>query len=139
MKKLKIGRSSFMYIRSTSGTISYRKWVEYIEQNREYFIWYEDTIKGQMTLKKVDEFSENIRPAILYMLNKSNAYCTNKLSKNHWDCIVTYIDSGELSVSLEKRISKKIAAKLLEMAEYLDAKIVIDEKYLFESVDQLTW
>ncbi len=139
MKKLKIGRNSFIYIRKTSGTISYRKWVEYIEQNREYFIWYENTTKGQTIQKKVDEFSEDIRPAILYMLNKSNVYCTNKLSKNYWDCVVTYIDSGELSVSLEKRISKKIAAKLLEMAEYLDAKIVIDEKYLFESVDQLTW
>ncbi|CCY09092.1 MULTISPECIES: hypothetical protein [environmental samples] len=139
MKKLKIGRNSFIYIRKTSGTISYRKWVEYIEQNREYFIWYENTTKGQTIQKKVDEFSEDIRPAILYMLNKSNVYCTNKLSKNYWDCVVTYINSGELSVSLEKRISKKIAAKLLEMAEYLDAKIVIDEKYLFESVDQLTW
>lgn len=139
MKKLKIGRNSFIYIRKTSGTISYRKWVEYVEQNREYFIWYENTTKGQTIQKKVDEFSEDIRPAILYMLNKSNVYCTNKLSKNYWDCVVTYINSGELSVSLEKRISKKIAAKLLEMAEYLDAKIVIDEKYLFESVDQLTW
>lgn len=139
MKKLKIGRNSFIYIRKTSGTISYRKWVEYIEQNREYFIWYENTTKGQTIQKKVDEFSEDIRPAILYMLHKSNVYCTNKLSKNYWDCVVTYINSGELSVSLEKRISKKIAAKLLEMAEYLDAKIVIDEKYLFESVDQLTW
>lgn len=139
MKKLKIGRNSFIYIRKTSGTISYRKWVEYIEQNREYFIWYENTTKGQTIQKKVDEFSEDIRPAILYMLNKSNVYCTNKLSKNYWDCVVTYINSGELSASLEKRISKKIAAKLLEMAEYLDAKIVIDEKYLFESVDQLTW
>ena len=139
MKKLKIGRNSFIYIRKTSGTISYRKWVEYIEQNREYFIWYENTTKGQTIQKKVDEFSEDIRPAILYMLNKSNVYCTNKLSKNYWDCVVTYINSGELSVSLEKRISKKIAAKLLEMAEYLDAKSVIDEKYLFESVDQLTW
>lgn len=139
MKKLKIGRNSFIYIRKTSGTISYRKWIEYIEQNREYFIWYENTTKGQTIQKKVDEFSEDIRPAILYMLNKSNVYCTNKLSKNYWDCVVTYINSGELSVSLEKRISKIIAAKLLEMAEYLDAKIVIDEKYLFESVDQLTW
>nr|WP_311521604.1 hypothetical protein [uncultured Porphyromonas sp.] len=139
MKKLKIGRNSFIYIRKTSGTISYRKWVDYIEQNREYFIWYENTTKGQTIQKKVDEFSEDIRPAILYMLNKSNVYCTNKLSKNYWDCVVTYINSGEFSVSLEKRISKKIAAKLLEMAEYLDAKIVIDEKYLFESVDQLTW
>lgn len=103
MKKLKIGRNSFIYIRKTSGTISYRKWVEYIEQNREYFIWYENTTKGQTIQKKVDEFSEDIRPAILYMLNKSNVYCTNKLSKNYWDCVVTYIDSGELSVSLEKK------------------------------------
>lgn len=46
MKKLKIGRNSFIYIRKTSGTISYRKWVEYIEQNREYYIWYENTTKG---------------------------------------------------------------------------------------------
>lgn len=60
-----------------------------------------------------------------------------KLSKNSWDCIIPYNIENNISVHLEKKITKPIAEILLEMANYLEAKIIIDDKKEFISLEQL--
>ena len=60
-----------------------------------------------------------------------------KLSKNSWDSIISYNIENNISVHLEKKITKTIAEILLEMANYLEAKIIIDNKKEFISLEQL--
>ena len=135
MKKIKIGRNSFINI-MRKDNVNYQKWVTFIENHKSYFIWYEDTEEGKEVLKNIDEIPEDFKSRVSYSLSKTNAYCTQKLSKNFGDCIVKYA-INEVSVSLEKKITKPIAEILLEMADYLDAKIIIDEKNEFVSLEQL--
>ena len=136
MKKIKIGRYSFVNI-TKDGDIDYKKWIDFIESHKDYFIWYEDTEEGKKIRERIDEFSQRVKEGILYKLNKTNVYCTKKLSKNSWDCIISYNIENNISVHLEKKITKPIAEILLEMANYLEAKIIIDDKKEFISLEQL--
>ena len=135
MKKIKIGRNSFINI-MRKDNVNYQKWIAFIETHKDYFIWYEDTEEGKEVLKNIDEIPEDFKSRVSYSLSKTNAYCTKKLSKNFGDCIVKYA-INEVSVSLEKKITKPIAEILLEMANYLEAKIIIDDKKEFISLEQL--
>ena len=130
MKKIKIGRYSFVNI-TKDGDIDYKKWIDFIESHKDYFIWYEDTEEGKEVLKNIDEIPKDFKSRVSYSLSKTNAYCTKKLSKNFGDCIVKYA-INEVSVSLEKKITKPIAEILLEMANYLDALLLIDGKTVID-------
>ena len=136
MKKIKIGRNSFINI-MRKDNVNYQKWVTFIENHKSYFIWYEDTEEGKKIRERIDEFSQRVKEGVLYKLNKTNVYCTKKLSKNSWDCIISYNIENNISVHLEKKITKSIAEIILEMADYLEAKIIIDEKNEFVSLEQL--
>ena len=117
--------------------VNYQKWITFIENHKSYFIWYEDTEEGKKIRERIDEFSQRVKEGVLYKLNKTNVYCAKKLSKNSWDCIISYNIENNLSVYLEKKITKPIAEILLEMADYLEAKIIIDERNEFVSFEQL--
>ena len=136
MKKIKIGRNSFINI-MRKDNVNYQKWVTFIENHKSYFIWYEDTEEGKKKRERIDEFSQRVKEGVLYKLSKTNVYCTKKLSENSWDCIISYNIENNISVHLEKKITKSIAEILLEMADYLEAKIIIDEKNEFVSLEQL--
>ena len=137
MKKIKIGRNSFIIIHKEDKNIDYQKWIIFIENHKNFFIWYEDTEDGKKVMERIDEFSDRIKRGILYKLNRTNVYCTKELSKNSWDCIISYNTENNISVHLEKKITKKIAEILLKMANYLEAKIIIDDKKEFISLEQL--
>ena len=136
MKKIKIGRNSFINI-MRKDNVNYQKWVTFIENHKSYFIWYEDTEEGKKIRERIDEFSQRVKEGVLYKLSKTNVYCTKKLSENSWDCIISYNIENNISVHLEKKITKPIAEILLEMANYLEAKIIIDDKKEFISLEQL--
>ena len=93
--------------------------------------------KKEKKRERIDEFSQRVKEGVLYKLSKTNVYCTKKLSENSWDCIISYNIENNISVHLEKKITKPIAEILLEMANYLEAKIIIDDKKEFISLEQL--
>ena len=130
-------RNSFIIIQKEDKNIDYQKWIIFIENHKNFFIWYEDTEDGKKVMERIDEFSDRIKRGILYKLNRTNVYCTKELSKNSWDCIISYNTENNISVHLEKKITKKIAEILLKMANYLEAKIIIDDKKEFISLEQL--
>ena len=91
MKKIKIGRSNILYIAQSKfkcttedpiGNFDYGKWVEFIENHKEFFIWYEDTESGINLKNNMDKVPDWAREGILYSLNKTHAYSTNKMTKN---------------------------------------------------------
>ena len=114
MKKIKIGRNSFIIIQKEDENIDYQKWIIFIENHKNFFIWYEDTEDGKKVMERIDEFSDRIKRGILYKLNRTNVYCTKELSKNSWDCIISYNTENNISVHLEKKITKKIAEVFIE-------------------------
>lgn len=138
MEKIKINRNSFISIKREKDKIDYHKWIDFINNHKNLFIWYEDTEQGKKVKERINEFSEWTKEAVLYKLNKSNVYCTKELSENHSDFILKYdMNNNKISVHLEKKITKKIAEVILNMAKYLGAIIIIDDKKEFKNIEQL--
>ena len=111
--------------------------MDFIERHRDYFTWFEETEDGISAKNNLDRFSEGMKKILLYRLSKTTAYSTTKIVKDPLDFIIHYDKDKYISVHLEKRITLKIAALLLEMAKYLGAKIIIDDKKEFYSLEQL--
>lgn len=137
IQKLKIGSRSFIEIKLDNGIIDYAQWVLFIESRRDYFTWYEETEQGIRAKNNLDRFSEGMKKILLYRLSKTTAYSTTKIVKDPFDFVIHYDKNKYISVHLEKKITLKIAALLLEMAKYLGAKIIIDDKKEFFSLEQL--
>lgn len=142
---MKISRSNFIEIATSlyktevpEKKVDYNKWVEFIETHKEYFIWYEDTGDGKEQLQNIENLSEFLRDRILHSLNRIRVYSTNLLVKNPSDFIVTYrSESGTISISIEKKMSKEMADILLKMAEYVGGKLIINGTKELENVEQL--
>jgi hypothetical protein len=147
MGKIKVGRSDIIKIAKEKHTllggsynekISYKKWIEFIENHKDYFMWYEDTEDGKNALKNIDKVPEWAKTGLAYRLNKTNVYSTNKIVKQSFDLILRYFDDeGIVKIDIEKKMSKEIAEILLRMAEYLNGKLIINGTKELLSVEQL--
>ena len=147
MKKIKIGRNDSVVIANgkydrlsevPEGHIDYDKWINFINLHKDYFIWYEDTPNGVNAKENIDKVSDWARERVLYLINKTNAYSTDKIVKNPSDFIVKFDKvSNCIWISIEKKMTKEIAEILLEMANFLDGKVIINGDKLLESIEQL--
>jgi hypothetical protein len=118
--------------------IDYDKWVNFIEAHKDYFVWYEDTLEGIDTKQNIDKVPENFKDRVLHTLNKIRVYGSNKIVKRPYDFIITYSTSdGMITISIEKKMVKEIAEILLEMAEYLEGKLIINGTKILNNIEQL--
>jgi hypothetical protein len=115
--------------------LDYDSWVNFIENHREYFIWYEETTDGEDALRNIDIVPDWAKERVLYSLNKKRVYSTDTLMKNPTDLVISYSESDKrVSVSIEKNLNEKTAKILLSMAKHLNALLlkngteIIDEK-----------
>lgn len=122
-------------IESTTDDILYEDWVIFIENNKDYFIWYEDTTDGKYALENIDKVPEWAKERVLYSLNKRKVYTSEKLVMTPTDLVIGYSESDKrISISLDKNLSVKVAKVLLAMSNHLngfllkDGNIIIDEE-----------
>lgn len=110
---------------NTIDEIDYSKWVDFINSNSEYFIWYENTDAGKEALKTIDKVPDWAKERVSYSLNKKRAYSTNKLMKKPTELVVTYSESdSRVGISLEINLDKEVAMILISMAKHLDALLL---------------
>jgi len=118
--------------------INYDKWIEFIETNKDYFVWYEDTEDGKYRLENLNKVPDWAKEGVIYSLNKTNAYSTDKIVQQPSDLIVRYFkDKGIVKIDIEKTMTKEVAEILLEMAKFLGGKIIIGGTKELESIEQL--
>ena len=147
MKKIKIGRSDTLYIAQSKfrvtledpiGNFDYDKWVAFIENHKDYFIWYEDTKDGVYRKNNMDKVPDWAREGILYSLNKTHAYSTSKMTKNpNYIRVVFSKKNGTVSIDLERKPSKFAVQILLDMAKFLDGKLFRNGNKEIESINQV--
>jgi len=147
MKKIKIGRNDSIVIagekygrlyEEPKGHIDYDKWVEFIESHKDYFIWYEDTTEGIDTKENLNKVPDWAKERILYLMNKTNAYSTDKIVKHPSDFIVKFNKINcYIRISIEKKMTSEIAKILLKMSTFLEAKIIINGNKVLECIEQL--
>lgn len=136
MKKIKdpwIAKEKFVNINLNKQKLDFNKWVEFIENDKDYFIWYEETLDGIHLLENLDKVPTWARDGILNSFKgKALAEYNNK---GYYEIVFTFNkELNVISTTFMKRISQKHLYRLLEMANYLDALLlnngteVIDEK-----------
>ena len=66
----------------SNSKIDYLKWVEFIDNHPEEFIWNENTDAGKETLANIDKVPERFKERILTSLNKGACYKEYDNKKN---------------------------------------------------------
>ncbi|CAI9429310.1 PH domain-containing protein [Candidatus Ornithobacterium hominis] len=117
--------------------IDYLKWIEFIEFNKDYFVWYENTEDGKHVLENITKVPDWAKEGVLYNLNKTTVYSTNKIVENQHDLVVRYFENGSIKIDIEKKMKKEVAKILLEMANYLEGELIINERKKLENIEQL--
>ncbi|WP_106625609.1 hypothetical protein [Bacteroides sp. Marseille-P3684] len=136
---LHIDKSSFSFIRSGKGSIDYHKWVEYINDNQDFFVWFEDTEDGKYISTNIETIPEKFQEIALASLNKVRCYAKFNPKKNYYDISAACSEgSGRVTITFERRPKIEEIRMFLDMAKYLDAmllyrgKTIIDEKVIEE-------
>lgn len=132
-----IAKEKFSNISHTKPSLSYEKWVEFIEMNGEYFDWLENTEKGKKTLANIDQIPESFRKKTLEGLSKKQACAEFNSKKGYHEVVLQYNDRlCVIGTTFMKPITIKHLRILLDMATYLDAYLlnngteIIDEKVI---------
>ena len=93
IRDLYIAKSTFFYTPegiNIEGSIDNSKWVEYIDNHSDYFIWSENTEEGKDTLANIDKVPENFREKILRGFNKKSCYAEYNDKKGYYDIYVGF-------------------------------------------------
>jgi hypothetical protein len=138
--RLAIAKSKIIYTPEikVSGLIDYKKWVQYINDNQDIFIWYENTTNGKNILAKIDELPDDFKESTLILLNKVRCFADFNKKKNIYNMSFgcSENDSEWVAISFNKIPNIKDLKLCLNMANYLDALLlynhtkIIDEKVI---------
>ncbi|WP_101688943.1 hypothetical protein [Dysgonomonas massiliensis] len=137
---MKINKSDLIEIvpSNNSDGIDYERWVTFIENHPQHFIWHEHTKRGQEELSVANELEDWAKKILLHSLNKIIAHSINKSTEDLKTFSITFrINEKELFITLEQDMTRDIADILLGMARYLDAKIMINFKTELTGINQL--
>ena len=109
----------------TIAEVDYAKWIEFIENNKQHFVWFENTEEGKLAIKNIDQFPEWAKERVMYTLNKKRVYVTDVISKNPSDIVFLYSESDKrVNIHVEKKLNSKIFNIIQSMANYLECFIL---------------
>lgn len=133
--ELSIAKEKYEYSDRVKIKLDYDNWVDFIEQNRGYYIWLEESEKGKERLANIDKIPESFRAGILEQLNKTQVFAEFNTKKGYHEIVIDFHkDIGVIKTTFMKKVTKDHLKRLLEMANHLDAlllkygKEIIDEK-----------
>jgi len=137
IRELNIAKNQFHLSREIKEDIDYLKWIEFIDNNQNYFKWRENTAKKKETLVNINKIPESFRERVLEGLNKLVCYAGFDEAKGSYDINVGYVKGyNRISINFERTPKIEDLKILLEMANHLDALLlkdgteIIDEKII---------
>ncbi|RKF03593.1 hypothetical protein C8N26_1983 [Tenacibaculum lutimaris] len=116
--------------------LDYEKWVEFIDNNQDIFIWNEYTKEGKETLKNINDFSDRVKYKILSTLNKGVCYSEFNQKKDSYNIGVTfYEDLNYIKIQFARTPRLEDLRIFIEMAENLDAYLLVNDKTIITRKD----
>ena len=113
------------------------KWVQFVENHSDYFIWNEDTEDGKKTLENINKISEDFKERVLESLNKTSCYAEFDYKNQRYNLFVGFYNSlNYIKIQFSRTPKSEDLRIFVEMAKYLDAfllkdgKTIIDEKMI---------
>ncbi|WP_424654885.1 hypothetical protein, partial [Capnocytophaga leadbetteri] len=99
----------------------------------DYFIWNEDTEDGIFRKDNINKIPDWAKEGILRSLNKTESYAEFNSEKKYYEIRICFIEElNVISITSQKRITLKHLKMLLNMANYLDALLLIDGKTVID-------
>ena len=140
MRFLHIDRKCFSFVGSpVEGSIDYQKWVNYIDDKSDIFIWEENTEKGKKRLDNINNIPFEFQKHALAWLNKVWCYAKFNIKKGDYDISASCSDeTKQITIYFERSPKIEELRLFLDMAKHLDAlllyrgKKIIDDKLIDE-------
>jgi hypothetical protein len=115
--------------------LNYDKWVTFIDNNADYFIWNENTEEGKKSLQNIDNVPQDFKERVLSTLSKGICFSEFNGEKRLYDISVTfYEDLNWITIQFARTPKLEDLKIFVEMAKHLDALLlkdgteIIDEK-----------
>lgn len=109
------------------------KWIQFIENHSDYFIWNEDTEEGKKTLENINEISEDFKERILTSLNKTSSYAEYNYRNKKYDIFVGFYSSlNYIKIQFARTPKLEDLKIFIEMAKHLDALLLKDGKEIID-------
>jgi len=121
-------------------SLDYDKWVAFIDNNSDYFIWNENTEEGKKSLQNIDNVNEDFKERVLNSLNKGGCFAEFDKNKNLYN-ISLGINKEYNWITIQfSRTPKLEDLKIfVDMAKFLDALLLKDGKEIIDErvIDRL--
>jgi hypothetical protein len=125
----------------SNSKINYEKWVQFIDDHSEEFIWNENTKTGKETLANIESVPESFKERVLISLNKGACYKEYDYTKGYFNINIgfNFVDNF-ITIGFERTPRLEDLIIFVEMAKYLEAYLlvdgtqIIDEEYLEKNI-----
>ncbi|MGV6861254.1 MAG: hypothetical protein ACWA41_05755 [Putridiphycobacter sp.] len=107
-------------------SLNYIKWVDFVDMNKDLFIWKEETEEGKETLQGLDKVPENFIERVLSTLNKSVCFSKKNTTKNYDISVVFYGDLNWITINFARIPKLEDLEIFVKMANHLDALLLVD-------------
>lgn len=103
------------------------RWIEFIDNHSDYFIWNENTEEGKKNLQNIDKVPEDFKERVLASLNKSGCFAEFDEQRKLYNISVGINREYNWVTIQFARIPKLEDLKIfVEMAKHLDALLLKD-------------
>lgn len=121
--------------------LDYDKWVKFIDDNSNYFIWNENTEEGKKSLQNIVNVPDDFKERVIASLNKVRCFAEFNDKRSLFDISVSfYEDLNWITIQFARTPKLKDLKIFVEMAKHLDALLLKDDKEVIdkEKIDGLT-
>ena len=133
LRELYIAKEKNDFSIKNTNRVDYQKWVEFVEKNKETYMWFEDTQKGENILKNIDSIPNDFRDSFLSLFNHTSCFYNYNNKKNCYNVgLIFHKELKRITIYFERKIEKLDLELLFSMANYLDALLLIDEKTVID-------
>jgi len=121
-------------------SLDYDKWVAFIDNNSDYFIWNENTEEGKKSLQNIDSVPEGFKERVLSTLKKGVCFSEFNKEKQLYDISVSfYEDLNWITIQFARTPKLEDLKIFVDMAKFLDALLLKDGKEIIDErvIDRL--
>lgn len=117
------------------------KWIQFIDNHSNYFVWNEDTEEGKKTLENINEISADFKERVLESLNKTSCYAEFDHKNKRYDLFVgLYSSLNYIKIQFARTPKLEDLRIFVDMANYLDALLLVNGTKIIDEkmIDTLT-
>ncbi|RKF03595.1 hypothetical protein C8N26_1985 [Tenacibaculum lutimaris] len=126
IRNIEIAKEKYEWVNDVKIKVDYKKWVEFIDNNQDYFIWDENTKSGIHLRENMDKVPKNFRVP-LSSISKTKAHSNYNEKEEYYETRILYHkEFGIIIIKFENKPKRRDVEIFIEMAEYLEAYLLID-------------